>query len=159
MKNTMPHIGEKAPAFLLKDQHGKSHRLSAAKGSWVLLYFYPKDNTSGCTKEACAIRDAFPSFSGLKAQVFGVSPDSVASHEKFADEYELPFPLLADVDKKVARAYGVWQRKSMMGNTFMGIVRTSFLIDPKGKIAKVYEKVKPEAHAQEVIADLNKLVK
>lgn len=155
----MPQVGQKAPDFSAQDQHGKTHSLKEYKGSWVLLYFYPKDNTSGCTKEACAIRDTFPTFQGLKAVVFGVSVDSVASHKKFAEEYQLPFSLLADVDKSICHAYGVWQQKSMMGNTFMGIVRVSFLINPEGNIAKVYEKVKPEIHAQEVIDDLNKLQK
>ena len=155
----MPDVGEKAPTFSSKDQDGMTHTLGKYKGSWVLLYFYPKDNTSGCTKEACAIRDTFPSFAGLDAVVLGVSPDSVESHKKFAQEYKLPFTLLADTDKSIAKAYGVWQKKSMMGNIFMGIVRMSFLINPQGKIAKVYEKVKPDIHAKEVIEDLKKLQK
>ncbi len=150
----MVRIGEIAPDFTLRDQSGKEHTLSQYRGRYVLLYFYPKDDTSGCTKEACMIRDAFPRFEGVHAHVFGVSADSVESHKKFADKYSLPFSLLSDPDKLVLNAYGVWQEKKMMGRTFMGIVRTSFLIDPDGVVKKVYEKVRPEIHAEQVLADL-----
>ena len=152
----MLKIKTKAPDFKLPDQDEKIHSLKDYKGQWVLLYFYPKDDTPGCTKEACAIRDSFPSFGKLKAAVLGVSVDSVKSHKKFADKYELPFTLLSDEKKKVVKLYGVWDKKKMMGREYMGILRTSFLIDPQGKIVKIYENVKPEIHAGEVLADLKK---
>ena len=153
----MPKAGNKAPAFDLPDQDGKQHKLSDYEGQWVLLYFYPKDDTPGCTVEACTLRDNLPKFGKLKAQVFGASPDSVASHKKFAGKFTLPFPLLADEEKKLVQAYGVWGKKQFMGKEYLGVFRTSFLIDPKGKIAKVYEKVKPEVHAAEVLNDLKVL--
>lgn len=143
-----------APDFALKDQSGKEHRLSDYQGKWVLVYFYPRDDTPGCTTEACGIRDQWAQFGKLKAQVFGVSADSVASHQKFAQKFKLPFPLLADEEKKMVKAYGVWGQKQFMGKSYLGIHRTSFLIDPKGRIAKVYEKVKPDLHAEEVLKDL-----
>lgn len=149
----LPQIGDQAPDFTLPDQEGKSHSLSAQKGKWVLLYFYPKDDTPGCTQEACTIRDQFPAFKTLDIVVFGVSVDSVKSHAKFVEKYKLPFPLLADEEKTVVHAYGVWGKKKFMGREYMGISRTSFLIDPDGKITKVYENVKPLVHAQEVLAD------
>lgn len=150
----MLQIGTEAPDFTLFDQDGKSHTLSAYRGRWVLLYFYPKDDTPGCTKEACMIRDAFPRFENVHAHVFGVSKDTVSSHKKFAEKYNLPFPLLADPDTTVNKLYGVWQEKKMMGKVYMGTLRASFLIDPEGVIRKVYPKVKPEVHAEEVLADL-----
>ena len=150
-------IGKTAPDFRLSDQDGKSHKLSDYRGQWVLLYFYPKDDTTGCTKEACAIRDEMPNFNKLKLQIFGISIDSVKSHKKFALKYGLPFTLLSDENKKVLNKYGVWAEKSMYGRKYMGTLRASFLINPKGKIAKIYEKVKPEIHAGEVLNDLKKL--
>ena len=150
----MLKIKQKAPNFKLKDQKGKEQSLSDYRGQWVLVYFYPKDDTPGCTKEACVIRDNFPQFKKLKLKVFGISADSVKSHAKFADKYDLPFTLLSDEDKKVIRSYGVWAKKKFMGREYMGILRTSFLIDPNGKIAKIYENVKPAEHADEVLADL-----
>jgi peroxiredoxin Q/BCP len=153
----IPQAGSAAPAFSLQDQDGTPHSLAEQKGKWTLLYFYPKDDTPGCTKEACAIRDALPDFHSLDATVFGVSPDSVSSHKKFAEKYGLPFTLLADEGHAVADAYGVWGLKKFMGREYEGVLRTSFLIDPEGKIAKVYEGVKPEQHAAEVLADLNAL--
>ncbi len=150
----IPKVGESAPDFTLPDQNGKEHTLSSYRGRFVLLYFYPKDDTTGCTKEACMIRDAFPRFEGVHAHVFGVSADSVESHKKFAEKYQLPFSLLADTSKQVVEKYGVWGEKKMMGKTYMGIRRTSFLVDPNGIIKKVYESVKPEVHAEEVLADL-----
>lgn len=150
--------GNLAPDFTLLDQDGKSHTLSVLRGKWVLLYFYPKDDTPGCTVEACTLRDNLPKFKRLKAKVFGVSVDSVKSHAKFAKKYGLPFTLLADEDKQVVKAYGLWGKKKFMGREYMGTNRASFLIDPDGKIAKVYENVKPEAHAQEVLADLKDLI-
>lgn len=154
----LPKVGKLAPDFTLPDQDGADHKLSSYQGEWVLLYFYPKDDTTGCTKEACAIRDAFPKFNKQNAVVLGISPDSVKSHKKFEEKYKLPFTLLADEGHKIANKYGVWGRKKFMGREYDGILRTSFLIDPKGKIAKVYEKVKPEVHAAEVLADLKELV-
>lgn len=150
-------VNQKAPDFSLPDQDGKQHKLSDYKGQWVLLYFYPKDDTPGCTKEACSMRDNLPRFSKTKAQVFGISVDSVASHKKFVEKYKLNFTLLADEDKKVVEKYGVWQEKSMYGKKYFGTVRDSFLINPEGKIEKIYRKVKPEQHADEVLADLKEL--
>jgi peroxiredoxin Q/BCP len=146
-----------APDFTASDQDGKNHKLSDYRGQWVLIYFYPKDDTTGCTKEACAIRDAWPDFKKLKVQVFGVSIQDEKSHRKFIDKYDLPFTLLADKDKKIVGKYGVWGKKKFMGREYMGTFRTSFLIDPKGKIAKIYEKVKPEIHAEEVLEELKNL--
>lgn len=150
----MPAEGKKAPAFALPDETGAKRALKDYRGKWVLLYFYPKDDTPGCTIEACTIRDQFKDFRRVGAEVLGVSIDTVASHKKFKSAYNLPFTLLADEKKVVVEKYGVWTEKSMYGKKFMGTVRTSFLIDPKGVIRKVYAKVKPETHAGEVIKDL-----
>ena len=150
-------VGNKAPAFALPDQDGKVHSLKDYAGKWVLVYFYPKDDTPGCTKEACALSDTFPSFGKLKAKVFGVSADTVQSHKKFATKYKLPFTLLADTEKKMIEAYGVWAEKKFMGRTYMGILRSSFLINPEGKLVKIYSKVIPEMHAEEVLTDLKEL--
>lgn len=150
--------GTIAPDFTLPDQEGKEHTLSSYKGKWVLVYFYPKDDTPGCTKEACAIRDADPDLSSLGAVVLGVSADTVESHKKFAQKYSLQFPLLADPEHKAIDAYGVWARKKFMGREYDGILRTSFLINPEGMIAKVYESVKPEVHAAQVLEDLKKMI-
>lgn len=148
---------EKAPVFTLDDQDGVEVSLSDLRGQWVLLYFYPKDDTPGCTKEACAIQEVFPSFGKLDAIVLGVSTDSVASHKKFAEKYKLTFRLLADPNKKVVTLYGVWGEKSMYGKKYFGTNRVSFLIDPDGVIKKIYHKVKPQDHAAEVIVDLKQL--
>ncbi len=150
-------VGQKAPSWKLKDQAGQEHTLADYAGSWVLLYFYPKDDTPGCTKEACAFRDNLPKFKKLDVNVFGVSVDSVKSHAKFAEKFKLPFTLLSDDEKTLVDAYGVWAKKKFMGREYMGTLRTSFLIDPKGKIAKIYENVKPEQHVDEVLADLKEL--
>ena len=150
-------VGDSAPDFTLPDQKGVQHRLADYQGSWVLVYFYPKDDTPGCTKEACAIRDHFPAFGKLEAQVLGISVDSVASHEKFVTKYELPFTLLADEAKEVVELYGVWGKKKSFGKEYFGTKRMSYLIDSQGKIAKVYPKVKPEQHAEEVLADIQAL--
>lgn len=147
-------IGNQAPDFSLSDQDGKTHSLSQYVGRWVLLYFYPKDMTPGCTKEACMIRDAFPRFEQVHAHVFGVSADSIESHKKFRDSFELPFSLLSDPEKEMISSYGAWGEKKMMGKTYMGIKRMSVLIDPEGRVRKIYEQVKPEVHAEEVLADL-----
>lgn len=155
----MIKINQIAPDFTLPDQEGNKHKLSDYKGQWVLIYFYPKDDTPGCTTEACTLRDNFPSFKKLKIKVIGVSVDAVASHKKFADKYKLPFTLLADEDKKVVEKYGVWQEKSMYGRKYMGTVRNSYLVNPLGKIVKIYEKVKPAVHAEEVLADMKEFSK
>lgn len=135
--------GDKAPAF---------PQLTAHKGTTVVLYFYPKDDTTGCTVEACELRDAHPAIKKKKAVVLGVSPDSLKSHAKFATKFSLPFELIPDEDHKIATAYGVWQEKSMYGRKYMGIVRTTFIIDSAGTIAKIFHKVKPKGHAAEVLA-------
>jgi len=150
----LPLTGSLAPDFTLLDQDGKEHRLSEYRGRYVLIYFYPKDDTPGCTKQACMLRDALPEFGALDAVVLGVSPDSVKSHKKFAEKYGLPFILLGDEAKEVVSAYGVWGRKKMMGREYDGVFRTSFLVAPDGTISKVYENVKPELHAGQVLADL-----
>lgn len=155
----MLQTGKKAPDFKLLDQAGKPHKLSNYKGGWVVLYFYPKDDTPGCTKEACSFRDNLPKLGKVNATVFGVSVDSVSRHAKFAAKYKLPFTLLADEDKQVVEKYEVWGKKSFMGRDYMGTLRTTFIIDPEGKIAKIYEQVKPENHATEVLADLKLLQK
>ncbi|HEY1041848.1 MAG TPA: thioredoxin-dependent thiol peroxidase [Candidatus Paceibacterota bacterium] len=150
----LPSPGTSAPDFTLLDQDGVSHTLSAHKGTRVLLYFYPKDDTPGCTKQACALRDAMPDLAKLDAIVFGISPDSVKSHKKFAEKYGLPFTLLADEGHRVADAYGVWGRKKFMGREYDGVFRTSFLIGRDGNIEIVFENVKPEKHADEVLVYL-----
>ncbi len=142
--------GKKAPAFKLKDQSGKTVSLSDFTGQNIVLYFYPKDDTSGCTKEACSFRDEFPAFDKLNAVILGVSPDSVASHKKFAEKYKLPFTLLADENKEVVQKYGVWKEKSMYGKKYMGVERTTFVIDEEGKVKKIFPKVKVEGHTSEV---------
>ena len=144
-------VGQPAPDFSLPDQDGKMRSLAGYKGKRVLLYFYPKDNTPGCTKEACAIRDVFPGFQKSKIMVIGMSVDSVKSHKLFQEKYALPFTLLSDEKKTAVKKYGVWAEKKFMGRAYMGTLRTSFLINPKGKIEKIYEQVKPEKHAHEVL--------
>ncbi len=150
-------IGTKAPSISLPDQNNKIHKLSDYKGQWVLIYFYPKDDTPGCTTEACTLRDNFPKFKKIKAVILGISTDSVASHKKFTDKYKLPFILLADEDKKIVNKYGVWAEKSMYGRKYFGTIRSSFLVDPNGKIVRIYEKVKPAEHGIQVINDLKEL--
>ena len=146
----MVSVGKSAPAFSLDTDAGERLSLKDLKGRPVVLYFYPKDDTPGCTVEACEFRDAFPRFKSTKAVILGISPDSVASHVKFKKKFDLPFTLLADPDHAVAEKYGVWQKKSMYGRTYMGIARTTFVIDKDGKHAKVFEKVKPKGHAEAV---------
>jgi thioredoxin-dependent peroxiredoxin len=150
-ENRMLKEGATAPAFTTKDAEGDTVRLKDFRGQKVVLYFYPKDDTPGCTKEACSFRDAFSKFKKRGIQVFGVSPDGEASHKKFAAKYKLPFTLLADTDHAISDTYGVYGQKKFMGRTYMGVNRTTFLIDEKGKIKKVFEKVKPEEHAGEVL--------
>ena len=142
---------QKAPAFSLKDQDGTVHRLTDYAGRPVVLFFYPKDDTPGCTTEACGFRDALPKFKPNKAAVFGVSILDEASKAKFASKHDLNFPLLADADHAVAEKYGVWQQKSLYGRSFMGIVRTTYLIGADGKVAKRWDNVKVNAHAADVL--------
>ncbi len=152
----MPLIepGKKAPAFTLTDQSGKRHRLADYAGRPVVLFFYPKDDTPGCTKEACGFQASLPGFKKGKAVVLGISILDGASKAKFAQKHGLAFPLLADEDHAVAEKYGVWQEKSLYGRKFMGIARTTYLIAPDGKVAKRWDKVKVDAHADEVLAAL-----
>jgi len=147
-------INQQAPDISLQNQEDKTINLSDYKGKWVLVYFYPKDDTPGCTIEACLLSSNLPDFSSLNAVVLGVSIDNVKSHKKFHDKYKLSFDLLADTEKKVVESYGVWAEKKFIGRSYMGINRSSFLINPEGKIVKIYENVKPPIHAKEVVNDL-----
>ena len=149
--------GKKAPAFTLKDQDGKTHRLSEYAGQPVVLYFYPKDDTPGCTKETCDFRDMLPRFKTAKAAVFGISILDEASKARFAKKYDVTFPLLADEDHAVAEKYGVWQQKSLYGRKFMGNVRTTYLIDGAGKVARRWDNVKVDGHADEVLGAVGEL--
>ena len=144
--------GQLAPDFTLPTDTGELLTLSSLRGQWVVLYGYPKDDTSGCTTQACEFRDAFPRFSTKKAVILGISPDPVKSHQKFKAKYELPFTLLADTEKVALQAYDIWKEKSMYGKKYMGVERTTFVIDPTGQIAHVFEKVKPAGHAEAVMA-------
>ncbi|MEM6504710.1 MAG: thioredoxin-dependent thiol peroxidase [Planctomycetota bacterium] len=146
--------GKAAPAFHLADQDGNKHRLSQYKGKWVVLYFYPKDNTPGCTTQACGFRDAETQLRAQGAVVLGISPDDEKSKAKFAGKFDLNFPVLADVGAKTCEKYGVWQEKSMYGKTYMGVVRTTFLIDPNGKVAQRFDKVKVKGHTEAVLEAL-----
>ena len=155
----MPLIepGRNAPAFSLKDQAGKTHTLAAYAGRPVILYFYPKDDTPGCTKEACAFQDNLPKFGKSKAAVLGVSVLDEASKAKFAGKYSLTFPLLADPDHAVIEKYGAWQEKSMYGKKYMGVARLTYLIGPDGKVVKRWDGVKVDGHAEEVLAEVQQL--
>jgi peroxiredoxin Q/BCP len=150
-------IGKKAPPFSLPDQTGKVRTLKEFLGHWVVLYFYPKDDTPGCTVEACSFRDQFAALKRSGAVVLGVSIDPVKKHMKFAEKYSLPFTLLSDEAKQIVERYGVWGKKKFMGREYMGTHRVSFLIDPKGKIAKIYDPVKPAGHAEAVLEDIRLL--
>lgn len=143
-----------APTFTVGTSGGGKISLDDYLGQHVILYFYPKDDTPGCTKEACAFRDHFGDFKKAGAVIFGVSPDPVKSHDKFVEKFKLPFMLLADEDKKIVQAYGVWGEKSFMGRKYLGVFRVTFLIGPDGKIKKIWPEVKPEEHAAEVLAAL-----
>ncbi|NLT51126.1 MAG: thioredoxin-dependent thiol peroxidase [Ignavibacteria bacterium] len=145
---------DKAPDFTLTDMDGNQISLNQFSGKKVVLYFYPKDMTSGCTQEACDFRDSHPEFNKLNAVVLGVSPDDAKSHKKFSDKYNLPFTLLSDSEKKVVEAYGVWKEKSMYGKKYMGVERTTFLIDENGIIKKIFPKVKVTGHIEELIEAL-----
>ena len=149
--------GKKAPAFSLNDQDGKTHRLAGYAGKPVVLYFYPKDDTPGCTKETCDFRDTLPKFKKSNAAVFGISILDEASKAKFAKKYDVTFPLLADKHHEVAEKYGVWQQKSLYGRKFMGNVRTTYLIDRDGKVAKRWDNVKVDGHAEEVLGAVGAL--
>lgn len=151
-------VGKKAPPFTAKDDKGKKIKLSELKGKPVVLYFYPKDDTPGCTKEACAFRDASADLKKLGVVVLGVSPDTVDSHARFRDKYKLNFPLLADPDRALAEKYGAWREKNMYGKKVMGIQRSTYLIDADGKVAKVWPRVKPEEHATQVLAAVRELM-
>lgn len=146
--------GSKAPAFTLPNQDGKKVSLKDFLGKKVVLYFYPKDMTSGCTKEACDFRDHMKLFNNKDVVVLGVSPDSVQSHKKFQEKYNLPFDLLSDETKKVLEKYGVWKEKSMYGKKYFGVERTTFIIDEKGKIKKIFPRVKVEGHVKQVLEAL-----
>lgn len=144
-------VGAKAPIFSTFDQNGKRVSLSDFEGKKIILYFYPKDNTPGCTKEACAFRDKITQFQDLNVVVIGVSIDSIKSHKSFSDKYQLPFTLLSDTDKDIVTNYGVWGEKTMYGKKYFGINRVTYLIDEQGAIATVFPKVKPETHAEEIL--------
>jgi peroxiredoxin Q/BCP len=143
--------GLPAPDFSLKDDEGKTRVLSEFKGTKVVLYFYPKDDTPGCTTEACNFRDDYSSYIDAGITILGVSPDSIDSHEKFRKKFHLPFSLLADEDHKISEAYGVWGKKKFMGKEYMGVLRTTFVIDENGRIAHVFEDVKPAEHSNEIL--------
>jgi len=147
-------VGQKAPPFILHNEMGQKIRLSDFKGKKVVLYFYPKDDTPGCTKEACSFRDGIDDMHECGAIVLGVSTDSVESHQKFSKKFQLNFPLLSDIDKKVVQAYGVWKEKSLYGRRYMGIERSTFLIDSKGKISTIFPKVKIQSHLEDVLSEL-----
>ncbi len=150
--------GDTAPNFKLPDQNGDVHEIKDYKEKWLVVFFYPKDNTPGCTKEACNFRDNIKPLEGLGAKVLGVSVDSVKKHANLVAKYDLPFTLLADEEQKMVNDYGVWGLKKFMGREYMGTNRMTFIVDPKGKIAKVYSKVKAATHGEEVLADLKQIV-
>ena len=145
-------VGSPAPDFNLLDENHASHRLSDYRGRDVVLYFYPEDDTPGCTKEACAFRDDYSTYVGSNVVILGVSPDSPESHLKFKEKYQLPFSLLADDGHLVCEAYGVWGEKTLFGKTYMGVLRTTFLIDKQGKIKTIFKNIKPAGHSVEVLA-------
>lgn len=148
----IPQAGTKAPDFELFDEAGKLHKLSDYKGKTLVLYFYPKDDTPGCTTEACNFRDDYSAYTAAQVMILGVSPDNVKSHAKFKQKFGLPFPLLADEGHVVCDQYGVWGPKKMMGREYDGVYRTTFLISPEGKIQHVFENVKPPDHSKEILA-------
>ncbi len=147
-------VGQKAPDFTLNDKDGNPVTLSSFIGKKVVLYFYPRDNTPGCTKQACAFAAAYDAFKEKNVEVIGISKDSVASHVKFAEKYNLPFILISDPDRVAIEAYGVWQEKKMCGKVSMGVVRTTFIIDENGNIEKIMPKVKPDTNAAEILAEI-----
>jgi peroxiredoxin Q/BCP len=149
-----PQPGDTAPDVALPDETGTVHELAGQRGRWTILYFYPEDDTAGCTTEACQFRDLNQQYTDTGADVWGVSPDNAASHRRFREKFDLPFTLLSDVDHDVATRYGAWQEKTNYGRTYMGIVRSSYLIDPEGRIARAWPKVKADGHAVEVLGAL-----
>ena len=150
----MLEVGTKAPDFTLPDQNGNMHSLSDYRGKKVILYFYPKDNTPGCTKQACGFAERYPKFTDKGAVVLGISKDSVASHKKFEEKYGLPFTILSDPELVAIQAYDVWQEKKNYGKTYMGVVRTTYLIDEEGKIAKAFDKVKAADNPEQMLGEL-----
>lgn len=152
-----PTLHKIAPNFTLETDTGETLSLKDLRGQTIVLYFYPKDDTSGCTQEACDFRDLFPRFKRSKAVILGISPDTVKKHQKFKAKYDLPFTLLADIDHAVAEQYGLWVQKTFYGRKYMGVERTTYIIDPEGKIVKIFSKVNPEGHAAEVEAALKAL--
>lgn len=150
----MLEIGTQAPDFTLSDQNGNMHSLSEYRGKKVILYFYPKDNTPGCTKQACGFAERFPQFTEKGAVILGISKDSVASHKKFEEKYGLPFTILADPELVAIQAYDVWQEKKNYGKTYMGVVRSTYLIDENGKIVKAFDKVKAADNPEQMLGEL-----
>lgn len=148
-------VGDRAPDFQLEDAEGKTWQLTKLKGQRVVLYFYPRDNTPGCTKQACGFRDEYAKFTEQEILVFGISKDDGKSHQKFINKYQLPFTLLSDPEAKVATAYDSFGLKKFMGKEFMGIIRNTFVISPTGTIEKIYRKLKPELHASQILSDLS----
>lgn len=155
----MLEAGDRFPDFSLKDADGLEHRLEEFRGSWLVLYFYPRDNTPGCTAEACGFRDLHAEIRKAGAAVVGVSADSLASHVKFRDKFELPFLLLSDPERKLLEACGAWGEKKMYGKLFFGVIRSTFLVDPEGVVRRVFPKVSPSGHAAEILASLAELKK
>ncbi|GAB6281907.1 MAG: thioredoxin-dependent thiol peroxidase [Ignavibacterium sp.] len=151
----MLEVEKKAPSFKLKDQNGNTVSLNDFKDKKVVLYFYPKDNTPGCTKEACNFRDSIKEIEKYNAVVIGISADSISSHKNFSEKFNLPFPILSDEDKKVLELYGVWKEKNMYGKKYMGIERTTIIIDENGNVQKIFPKVKVDGHIKEVIKELS----
>ncbi len=151
------HAGDLAPEVALPDEHGTIHRLADRKGSWTVVYFYPEDDTSGCTMEACQFRDRNTDIQGLDAEIWGVSPDGAGSHAAFRAKYGLPFTLLSDEDHAVAEKYGAWGEKQNYGKTYVGLIRSSFLVGPDGRLAKVWPKVKADGHADAVLETLKSI--
>ncbi len=150
-------VGDRAPEFSTLTSGGSTLSLAELKGKPVIVYFYPRDDTPGCTKEACGFRDAFAEFKKRGALILGVSPDSVKSHDKFISKFQLPFPLLSDTEHRIAEAYGVWGEKIFMGRKYLGVHRVTFLVGPDGRIQNIWPRVKPEEHAAEVLAALDAL--
>lgn len=151
-------VGDRAPDFEMPNAEGTFFRLNDLQGKWVVLYFYPRDNTPGCTKEACGFRDAYSDYEAKEVVILGVSTDDAKAHTKFTTKYNLPFPLLIDEGGAVATTYDSYGLKKFMGKEYMGITRSTFIIAPDGTLAKIYRKVKPEPHAQEILADLSELM-
>ena len=154
----MLEVGSKAPEFTLPDQNGTIHTLKEYRGKKVILYFYPKDNTAGCTKQACGFRDLYPQFTEKGAVVLGVSKDSVASHKKFQEKYQLSFPILSDTELQVIQAYDVWKEKKLYGKVSMGVVRITYLIDENGIISKAFGKVKAAQNPEQMLEELNDII-